>query len=337
MMNKRFLSVSASVALLALSGAAQAKEVTLKLAFFPPPQDPSYSQVVGPWVEAINAEGKGIVKIDSFTGGALGRNPRLQVKMVQDGVADLAWVVPAYTPGRFPDNEVMELPTIIRDVKESSVVFRRLYDRKLLRGYDDFYVPLLSTTHPYAIHTTRPVKKISDLKGMKLRAGGPVAGASMRALGAVPVGMPIPAVAENISKGILAGSAAEWNIMYAFRIVDVAKHHFMARLGTVPLAVLMNRKKLESLPAAAQEIIRKHSGAPLTRKFGDVHFAVQDKMLAVTKKREGHSFVFPSAAELAEWDATLKPVVEDWVKSHPRGKELFAALNEELAKYRAGK
>jgi len=336
-MNKRILSVSASVALLALTGVAQSKEVTLKLAFFAPPQDPTFSQVVGPWVDAINAEGKGIVKIDSFTGGALGRNPRLQVKMVLDGVADVAWAVPAYTPGRFPDNQVMELPTIIRDVRESSVVFRRLYERKLLRGYDDFFVPLLATTHPYAIHTTRSVKKISDLKGMKLRAGGPVAGASMRALGAVPVGMPIPAVAENISKGILAGSAAEWNVMYAFRIVDVAKNHYMARLGTVPLAVLMNKKKLDSLPAKAQEIIRKHSGASLSQKFGDVHFNIQAEKLAITKKRKGHNFVFPTAAELAEWDKTLKPVVDDWVKKHPKGKELFSALNEELVKYRAGK
>lgn len=336
-MNKRILSVCSSVALLASVGAVQAKEVTLKLAFFAPPQDPTYSQVVGPWVDAINAAGKGVVKIDAFTGGALGRNPRLQVKMVLDGVADIAWAVPAYTPGRFPDNQVMELPTVIRDVKESSVVFRRLYDRKLLRGYDDFYVPLLSTTHPYAIHTTKPVKKISDLKGMKLRAGGPVAGASMRALGAVPVGMPVPAIAENISKGILAGSAAEWNVMYAFRIIDVAKNHYMARLGTVPLAVLMNRKKLESLPANAQEIIRKHSGAPLSRKFGDVHFRIQGEKLAVTKKRAGHNFVFPSKDDLAKWDATLKPVVDNWVNTHPRGKELFTALNEELTKYRAGK
>ena len=125
--------------------------------------------------------------------------------------------------------------------------------------------------------------------------------------------------------------------MYAFRIVDVAKNHYMARLGTVPLAVLMNKKKLDSLPAKAQEIIRKHSGASLSQKFGDVHFNIQAEKLAITKKRKGHNFVFPTAAELAEWDKTLKPVVDDWVKKHPKGKELFSALNEELVKYRAGK
>ncbi len=326
-----------SIALIAFAGAAKAEPVTLKLAFFAPPMDPTYSKVIMPWVKQVNKQGKGVIKIDAFPGGSLGRNPRMQVKMVLDGVADLAWVVPSYTPGRFPDNEVMELPGIVRDVRESSLAFRRLLDKGLLRGYDKFYVPLLVTTHPYTIHTNFPVKKMSDLKGKKLRAGGPVAGASLRALGVVPVGMPIPAVAQNISKGILSGSAAEWNVMYAFRIIDVAKHHYMARLGTVPLAVLFNKKKFTGLPKAAKALLNKTSGERLSRIFGDVHFAVQGEKLAVTKKRKGHSFVYPSARTLKKWDAVMRTVVENWVKKHPKGKVLLAALNKELAAIRAGR
>jgi TRAP-type C4-dicarboxylate transport system substrate-binding protein len=299
--------------------------------------DPSYSKVILPWVKQVNKDGKGVIKVDAFPGGSLGRNPRMQVKLVLDGVADMAWVVPSYTPGRFPDNQVMELPGIVRDVKESSLAFRRLHDKGLLRGYDKFYVPMLVTTHPYNIHTNFPVKKISDLKGKKLRAGGPVAGASMRALGVVPVGMPIPAVAENISKGILSGSAAEWNVMYAFRIVNVAKHHYMARLGTVPLAILFNKKKFDGLPKAAKAVLKKHSGEALSRSFGKVHFDLQDVKEALTKKRKGHSFVYPSAAALKKWDAIMRTVVADWVKKHPKGKVLLAALNKELAAIRAGR
>ncbi|MDP6427170.1 MAG: TRAP transporter substrate-binding protein [Rhodospirillales bacterium] len=332
-----FKHLLAGAAVIAFSASAASAQTSLKMAFFASPKDPTYSKVIKPWAEAINAEAKGAVKIDVFSGGALGRNPRLQVKMTLDGVADLAWVVPSYTPGRFPDNQVMELPTLIHDVKEASVAFRRIYDKGLLRGYGDFYVPLLVTTHPYFINTVKPVTKIADLKGLKLRAGGPVAGASMRALGAVPVGMPIPAVAENISKGILNGSAAEWNVMYAFRIIEVAKHHYMARLGTVPLAVLFNKKRFDGLSAKARGIINKHSGEKFSRKFGDVHFAIQGKMLAITQKKADQKFVFPSKADLAKWDDTLRPVIDDWVKKHPKGKMLLAALKKELADYRAGR
>lgn len=318
----------------AMSGSAQAEEV-LKLSFFASPKDPTYSDVLLPWMKAINAEGKGVVRIDAFPGSSLVRGPAAQAKAVGDGVADLAWIVPAYTPGRFPDNEVMELPGVFRDVRESSTVFRRLYNRGLLRGYDNYYVPLLVTTHPYAIHTVKPVKTIDDIKGLKLRAGGPVASASMKALGAVPVGMPVPAIAENVSKGVLNGTGAEWNVMYAFKIIEVAKNHYMQRLGTVPLTVLMNGKKYASLSGKARAIIDRHSGEVLTRKFGDVHFAIQGARLKTTMAKPGHTIVNPGEKEVARWNALMQGVTDKWIATHPKGKELFAAVKEELAKLRA--
>lgn len=327
-------ALTAAIAVTAISGAAWSEEV-LKLSFFGSPKDPTYADVLVPWMEAINAEGAGIVRIDAFPGGALVRGPAGQAKAVSDGVVDMAWVVPAYTPGRFPDNDVMELPGVIHDVRESSIAIRRLYDQGMLSGYDDFYVPLLVTTHPYSIHTVKPVTSIGDLKGMKLRAGGPVAGASMKAFGAVPVGMPVPAIAENVSKGVLDGTGAEWNVMYAFKIAEVAKNHYMQRLGTVPLSVLFNKESYDALPDEARTIIDKHSGEALSRKFGEVHFAIQGKKLAATQENADHTIVIPTDADVAAWNDLMSGVVAEWVESHPKGQELLAALQSELDKIRA--
>lgn len=327
----------AAAAALAGSATSVSATETLKLSFFAPGADPTYSAVLEPWLKEVNAMAKGAIKIDGFPGGALGRNPALQVKLVSDGVADLAWVVPAYTPGRFPDNEVMELPGLFKDVRESSMVFRRLYDKGLIGGYDEFFLPLLATTHPYTIHTTSPVEKLDDMKGMKMRAGGPVAGAAMRALGVVPVGMPVTQIAENISKGILQGSAAEWNVVYAFRIIDVAKHHFMARLGTVPLNVVFNKKRFDALPAEAKDLLRKTSGEGLTKKFGAVHFAIQAEKEEATKKLDGHKIVYPSDAVEKDWDKRMQAVIDDWVKENGRNKMLYEAALKEIADVRAGK
>jgi TRAP-type C4-dicarboxylate transport system substrate-binding protein len=331
---KKVITAAAVVAL-GMSSPAIAEEV-LKFSFFGPGPDPTFADVLKPWADAINAEGTGKVKIDTFPGGGLGRNPAIQLKLVQDGVADAAWIVPSYTPGRFPDNEVLELPGVIRDVKESSVAFRRLYDKGLIDGYGEFYVVLLSTTHPYFINTVKPVSKLEDLKGMKLRAGGPVAGDSMRAIGVTPVGMPIPAVAENISKGVLDGSAAEWNVLYAFRIIEVAKNHYMGRLGTVPLGVIMNKERYDGLSADVRAIIDKHSGEGLSKKFGEVHLAVQVDKNKQTRNNPDHRFTDLDEAEQQKWDAAMKPVVENWIQKHPKGQILFDALNKELDAIRSG-
>ena len=331
-------ALSALLAVLAIAGPAHSQEVTLKLSAFIPDRAPTFAQVIKPWADAINAEGKGIVKIDLFPGGALGGNPGLQPKMVLDGVADIALVIPAYTPGRFPDNDVMELPRMVNSSSESSLAIYRLYRRGLLRGYEDFYLVLLGTTNPYAIHTKRPVKTMDDMKGMKLRAGGPVASAALRALGVAPVGMPITEVAENVSRGVIDGSAGDWDVMYSFRIIEAAKHHYMAAaLGTVPVAVLMNRNVYEKLPASAKAIIDKHSGESMSRRFGAVHDGIQKSKHEETVKAADHTLVFPPEAELTRLDATLQPVIDKWVKDHPSGEKLLAALKEELIRIRAGK
>jgi len=328
--------LSALVAALATFGTAHAQEVTLKLSAFIPAQAPTFAQVIKPWSEAVNADGQGIIKIDTFPGGVLGGNPGLQPKMVTDGIADIALVIPAYSPGRFPDNDVMELPGMAKNSSESSLAVYRLYQRKLLRGYDDFYVVMLGTTNPYAIHTRSPVKSFTDVKGLKLRAGGPVASAALRALGVAPVGMPITQVAENISRGVLDGTGGDWDVMYSFRIMEAAKHHYMAAvLGTVPVAVLMNRKVYDGLPAKAKAIIDKHSGEQMSRKFGGVHDGIQSAKLTETKAAADHTMVFPSDAELAKLDAIMATVIETWVKDHPNGRALVAALKEELDKIRA--
>lgn len=329
--------LSALVAALAISGSAHSQEVTLRLSAFIPAQAPTFAQVIKPWADAINAEGKGIIKIDTFPGGVLGGNPGLQPKMVTDGVADIALVIPAYSAGRFPDNDVMELPRMVNNSTESSMAIYRLYKRGLLRGYEDFYVVLLGTTNPYAIHTKGPVKTFADIKGLKLRAGGPVASGSLRALGAAPVGMPITEVAENVSRGVLDGSGGDWDVMYSFRIIEAAKHHYMAAvLGAVPVAVLMNKKVYDGLPANAKAIIDKHSGEPMSKRFGAVHDGIQSSKHTETTKAAGHTMVSPPADELAKLDATLASVTTTWVKDHPNGQALVSALKEELAKIRAG-
>jgi TRAP-type C4-dicarboxylate transport system substrate-binding protein len=328
--------LSALAAVIAISSSAQSQEATLRLSAFIPAQAPTFAQVIKPWADAINAEGKGIIRIDTFPGGTLGGNPGLQPKMVLDGVADIALIIPAYSAGRFPDNDVMELPRLVNNATESSIAIYQLYKRGLLRGYEDYYVVMLSTTNPYALHTRRPVKTMDDIKGLKLRAGGPVASAAMRALGASPVGMPITEVADNVNKGVIDGTGGDWDVMYSFRIIEAAKHHYMAAIfGAVPVAVVMNKKVYDNLPPAAKALIDKHSGEQMSRRFGAVHDGIQKDRHERTAANKDNTMITPSAEELKKLDAVMSPVITTWVKDHPNGAALHNALKEELAKIRA--
>ena len=132
------LSIGLAV-IVVISGPAQAQK-KLKFNFFPPVAETNYGSVLVPYLEKVAEASQGTISVDSFPGGSLGKNPRLQLKMMADGVFDITWAVAAYTPGRFPDNGVMELPGLFKTSQEASVTLWRLYDKGLLRGFDKIKV-----------------------------------------------------------------------------------------------------------------------------------------------------------------------------------------------------
>ena len=111
----RNLLVAASViGTFSVASGASAQE-KLKFAVFTPDAEMTHQIVMKPWAERSTKTPNGTLDIQTFANGALGRNPALQTKMLQDGVADIAWVIPSYTPGVYLDDDVFELPNIIQD------------------------------------------------------------------------------------------------------------------------------------------------------------------------------------------------------------------------------
>ena len=135
----------AATALAAMSGAAGAQE-KLKFAVFTPDNEMTHQVVMKPWVAQVNKDSGGTIESQTFPNGALGRNPGLQTKMIQDGIADIAWVIPSYTPGVYLDDDVFELPNIIQDSTEGSVAAWRLLQKNMLRGYEPYHMIGLFTS-----------------------------------------------------------------------------------------------------------------------------------------------------------------------------------------------
>ena len=214
----RNLIVAASViGVLSVASGASAQE-KLKFAVFTPEAEMTHQIVMKPWAERVNKDSNGTLDIQTFPNGALGRNPGLQTKMLQDGVADIAWVIPSYTPGVYLDDDVFELPNIIQDSVEGSLAAWHLLQQGKLRGYDQYYMIGLFTSSPYTFHTNFPVRKAEDLKGKKIRAVGTISTESVKTLGAVPEGMPFPQLPEAISRGVIDGTTGHPIAVYDFGV-----------------------------------------------------------------------------------------------------------------------
>lgn len=316
---------------------ADAQPIKLKFAVFSPDTERLFNTVKKPFAAAVNEASGGTVQIELFPNGALGRAPQQQAQMVLDGVADIGFIVPPFTPGRFPDTEVMELPGLFRDLAEATHVYTRLFQAGVLHDYGD-YVPIaMWGTPPFSLHSSFPINSIKDLKGKKARGSGIIQVESLKSLGAVPVGMPPTEVPEALARKTIDASTSQPAVLFDFGLDRVTSHHYFVRLGVVPLAVVMNRKSFDALPKTAQDAIRNHSLEWINKLYVDSMLVYDKSLIDRLKSEPKRTVVFPDEADAQAAQTAFEPVIQAWVKKSSRNGEIYKAVVAEIEKFRSSK
>jgi len=316
---------------------AQGQPIKLKFAVFSPDTERLFNTVKKPFAEAVNKASGGTVEIELFPNGALGRAPQQQAQMVLDGVADIGFIVPPFTPGRFPDIEVMELPGLFRDLAEATHVYTRLLQSGVLRDHGDYVTIAAWGTPPFSLHSNFAISSLKDLRGKKVRGSGIIQIESLKAIGAVPVGMPPTEVPEALARKTIDAATSQPAVLFDFGLDRVTSHHYFVRLGVVPLAVVMNRKSFEALPKAAQDAIRTHSLDWINKLYIDSMLVYDKSLIDRLKSDPKRTIVFPDESDAAAAKKAFEPVIQAWVKKSPRNQEIYQATLTEIEKFRSGK
>lgn len=323
---------------------AQAQEpIKLRIATFLPPTSFFVTKTIAPWVEAVEKDAGGTIKFEIFAGGTLGaagRNPAMQLKLVTDGVADLAFVIPVYVSGRFPDDGLFNLPLIAENSYEASVAAWRLFEKGQLRGYSDpaFKVLALYINPPNVLNTNFPVTRLEDLAGKKIQTGGPEQQDMVRALGGVPVGnVSTREVAEAISRGVVDGTLKDWLAVYSFRLDAVTRHHVDLPLGSSSILLPFNKARYDGLPEKARAAIDKHSGLALVRRVGREFDEAARAAFDRARADAGRNIVTLNAVELKRWQAATRAVTDRFRKESEGNEKLFQQFVHEVSEARAGR
>ena len=316
--------------LAAVLGAPAAQAEMLRFSSFEPPMAFITKEILGKWADQVSADSGGALSVKMFAGGTLGRSPAQQLQIVEDGVADLAWIVPGYNPGRFEGMTVGELPFLVTSAEAGSVAMWTLYEKGMLTGdFDKFKVIGLFTSSPNAVVSVDPVAMPADMKGLNFRSSSPTLLSALTELGAVPVGgITGPTIAESISRGLIAGTFNEWNAIETFRIGEAAHNVLELPMGTSPLMVVMNRAKFDALPEAAKAAIDAHSGMAFAHEFGAAFDAKIDELRAASEAGGKMTVTVADEATLAAWKAAVQPVTDAWIAATPNGADIYKAFAE---------
>ncbi len=296
---------------------ASAADITLRLHQLLPAQAAIPAQGLAPWAAKIEKESGGRIKFQLFPSMQLGGKPPELYDQAKDGVVDVIWTVLGYTPGRFPKTEAFELPFMSGSAEVSSKAFQEYVQKNAMDEFKDVKLIAVHTHGPGLFHSKDPINKLEDLKGMKVRGGSRVINIMLEQLGATPVGMPVPAVGEALSKGVISATTIPWEVVPSLKVQQIVKNHtgFSGPKGlyTQTFVVAMNQASYNKLPADLKKVIDNNTGIEVAGRLGRV-MDEADKLGLSLAQKAGNNVITLDAAETARWQRAANGVRGVWFK-----------------------
>ena len=333
---KSFMNLVGATALaMGVGGAAQAQEVTLSLHQFLPAQANVPKLILDVWADNVEAASDGRIKIDRYPSMQLGGSPPELMDQAIDGVADIVWTVVGYTPGRFPSTEVFEMPFMMTDARAMSSVYWQMFETHMKdTEFKDVHILGTWVHGPGMLHVNKEITTPADMEGMKIRGGSRTINTLLEAMGSTPVGMPVPAVSEALSKGVIDGATIPWEVTSALKVPELVEFHTEFEgnaLYTLTFVLAMNKDRYDGLPADLQAVIDANSGLEFSIFAGGTMADADGPSRQIAVDR-GNTIVTVSGADLEAWQQAAAPVTAAWVADmNSKGIDGQALLDEARA------
>lgn len=306
-----FLSVI-GVSFLATSAFSQAKSIELTYAQFQPAQHFN-NKLSESYAKEIEKRTNGKVKITVYSGGTLVAADKTYSGIVT-GIADMGMSCMAYTRGKFPLSEVIDLPLGYKTGVAATKLINLFYEKFKPKEYSETEVMYFMAHSPGIVHSKKPINKLEDIKGQKIRCTGLAAKVAGK-LGAVPVAMPMGETYDAISRGVVDGSMGPQESTQGWRwgeVVAASTQSFGAGYST-GFFVVMNKQKWNSLPADIQKIFRE-----VNKEWADKNgeaWDFYDKQAKDWMVKIGKKVISLSPEENARWAVLVKPLLNEYVEN----------------------
>ncbi|MBI3706621.1 MAG: TRAP transporter substrate-binding protein [Proteobacteria bacterium] len=292
--------------------------VTLKLSHYMPPDHGTHRDFIAPWAQALEREANGEIKVELFDGTTSLGLLANQYDQVASGIVDVAHSPAALPAGRFPRSLIAGMPFLVDGAEAGTRLLWRLLPEFLAAEYGDLHVLALHADSGGLIHTReRPVARLEDIKGLRLRTPNALITAAIARLGAVPVQMPPPEINAALREGRIDGACMPWDVVGYTQSAEFLRYHLDTRLYVAPLYFVMNRVRYDGLPPHLRQAVDAVSGPALVARFGEWwrrwEAAGIDEVRAL-----GHPINVLSADERARWAEAVQPAIGDWLAEQER-------------------
>ena len=301
--------------------------------FFPPTH--GQAKAGQAWSKEVEKRSNGRIKITVFSGGTLTPADQCYDGVVK-GISDIGMSCFAYTRGRFPVMEALDLPLGYPNGRVATRVANDFYKKFKPKELEGVKVLYIHAHGPGLLHTKKPVRSLENLKGMKIRSTG-LSSKIVDSLGGLPVAMPQGETYEAIQKGVVDGTFTPIETLKGWKQAEVVKSttECYGVSYTTAMFVVMNLKKWNALPGDVRKIMED-----ISNEWIDVHGKAWDQLDKEGReysKSLGNQIIPLTKAEDARWKGAVKPIISDYVKTTTGkglpGKKAVAEAESLIKKY----
>ncbi|MGN0992062.1 MAG: TRAP transporter substrate-binding protein [Candidatus Ventricola sp.] len=167
--------------------------------------------------------------------------------------------------------------------------------------------------------TSKPIRTVEDLKGMKIRVQQTEVAISMvRALGAEATPMDYAEVFQGLQTGIVDGAENDFVSYYTSGHYEVAKYYSLDQHMAPPAILLMSKASWDKMSEAQQEAVRKAA----------YEAAVWQRQAMQDYQQESRAACEAAGCEIIDVDvASFQQAVSSVYDEYPRYSEIVEMIN----------
>ena len=340
------ITTLAVLALVALSfGSSIAAEkydgppVTLNWSNYYPETSHIAQTALKPYIQYITKESGGRILFKEYWAGQLhGVNAGFDA--CKSGMTDITQAYVLLHSNRFDLFNVGEMPFAFRDPLVGAMVMEELYPKYFKKEYEKQGVYLASypaINQGAGIISKKPVRKLEDLKGLKVLTGGGIISESFKMLGVRPVAVAPSELFSSLQTGIIDAVCTGKGMVIPRQFQEVAKYYIELDVSMIGIAYCMNKKTFDGLqPPLKKQLygLLREANYIMTRKYLTLDDDADQEL-----RKAGVEIIRLPAEDYARAKTMMNPIWDEFVaqkeKKRLPAKQMVTDLRALSQKYGA--
>jgi TRAP-type C4-dicarboxylate transport system substrate-binding protein len=284
------------------------------------------------WAQTVEKRTNGRVQFEMTSLPELGLGGAETIRVLKTGIVDVTETYGGYVAGELPLIEILEIPGIFPDPEtaKKAIMAWKPMEAKILDDKANAVLLAMAVYPDQAIFSKKPVRKLEDLKGLKIRVHSVALSSLVAGLGGDPLTVAFAEVYTALERGTLDAAISGTKPGYGLRWYEVAKY-LVGPISMRPhVALAMNKTAWKRLPPDIQAILKEEAERIVESKsFDAIEGWNQEGIDKSVAKGMEHQ---PFSPEL---QATIKEVlrtkvVPEWIK-RAGGQEAVKLFNDIIA------